>query len=404
MGWFFSLGTSLHRPSRPSRRAPKRNRSWILEDLEGRRLLSQAIQSVVTLPTIGTSNMISGPDGDLWVGVNQTPISAVIDRIGLNGSVTSFSIPENGPGGSFAIDSLTTGPDGYVWFDAQIGPNVNDTQVVIGNVTPAGVVTEFPPIPVPAGLTASAGSIVSGPDGDLWFGSSISTPRLQDFNSQNFIGRVTTAGAVTLFPISSFNAKSQSLSVDSLVAGADGNLWFTEGSGRFVFGRLSPSGVVTRFRIPDLHTAAQVANGPNGSLIVTGLNRKFKDEVFSVTAADAVTRDAVPQAISKAFFKILGSADGSLWLTSAGFQTFKLGEITASGVATSYDLSSFIPGRQNFGTSMVLGQDGNLYLLDSDMGTNEVSDGLPIIPTTVYRLSPSQLPPPIEVSSPRSRG
>ena len=52
MGWFFCSWRSLRRRSRGSRRAPKRNRSLIVEDLEGRRLLSNAIQSLVTLPTV----------------------------------------------------------------------------------------------------------------------------------------------------------------------------------------------------------------------------------------------------------------------------------------------------------------------------------------------------------------
>lgn len=50
MGWLFSAGKSLRRPARESRRAPRRKRSLILEGLEGRQLLSQAIQPLVSLP------------------------------------------------------------------------------------------------------------------------------------------------------------------------------------------------------------------------------------------------------------------------------------------------------------------------------------------------------------------
>ena len=159
MGWFFSSLKSLRRRSRESRRGPKRNRSLMLEDLEGRRLLSQAMHSIVTLPD-ASSNMISGPDGDLWVGVNPTPDTAAIDRIGLNGSVTSFLVPENSAPG-LTMD-LTTGPDGNVWFIADLYYlTSSDNQVVIGKVTPAGEVTEFPPIPVAAGQTAAANSFIS---------------------------------------------------------------------------------------------------------------------------------------------------------------------------------------------------------------------------------------------------
>ncbi len=141
------------------------------------------------------------------------------------------------PGGSspsiIDIVSLTTGPDGNVWFAADVFPASSGNEVVIGDVTPAGQVTEFPPIPVPAGEAAGATEIVSGPGGDLWFDYTVFGPKLQVL-----IGQVTTAGAITLFPVSSFSPKASTL--NSLAAGADGNLWFTDGSGKnFVFGRMS---------------------------------------------------------------------------------------------------------------------------------------------------------------------
>jgi streptogramin lyase len=174
MGWFLSSLKALGRRSWEPRRATKRNRSWIVEDLEGRRLLSHAVQSIVTLPNT-TSLMIAGPGGDLWVAVHPTPSTIAIDRIGLDGSVTQYPVPDNAPNGGFSIGSLTTGPDGNVWFDAEYDSSPSDNQVVVGYVTPEGQVTEFPPIPVPAGQYAVADydAMVGGPGGDLWFGYSV---------------------------------------------------------------------------------------------------------------------------------------------------------------------------------------------------------------------------------------
>ncbi len=390
MGWFFSSLKSCRLPSRQSRRAPKRNRSLILEDLEGRRPLSHAIQSFVTLPvtSLNASNIISGPDGDLWVGVNSiNPNSDLIEKIGLDGSVTSFPVPvpENAPV-QFMIVSLTTGPDGNVWFVADfINSTGTDGQVVIGNVAPTGHVTEFPPIPVPAGQNASVNWIVSGSGGDLWFGYVVADTAYQ---SQNFIGRVTTAGVVTLFPISTIGPAAHAAGGLSLATGADGNLWFTEGFGKdFVFGRMSPSGVVSRFPIRSQAPGApgEVGNGPNSSLIVTVENAKGRNEVFQVSTAGAITRYKVPEAISDAFSNYLGSADGSLWFADTS-GAFKLGRITASGVATTYNLSKLVHSRFHDFDSMAVGPDGNLYVLDP---------ALPAVnhTTTVYRLSPSELPP-----------
>jgi hypothetical protein len=410
MGWSFSSWKPLRRPSRESRPAPRRDRSLSVEDLEGRRLLSGAMQSIATLPSAGTSNLVSGPDGDLWLGVSPTLNTVQIDRIGLDGSVTVFPVPV--PGNAtvqqFWINSLTTGPDGNLWFDATFDPTSTDNQVVIGEMTPTGVVTEFPPIPVPDGLSALASSIVSGPDSDLWFGYSVSSPDTtpptarqlnsasQSLKSQNFIGQVTTAGAVTLFPISSFGPNTPDLF--SVVGGADGNLWFTGWPGKeSAFGRMSPSGVVTRVPIGHLVDPV-VSNGLNGSLIVTGLNARGQDEVLQVTTAGAITRDKIPAATSQVFRNELGAADGSLWFSRGGSGTFEIGQITASGVATSYNLSNFVPGRDNLAESMALGQDGNLYVL------NNVFGGSLITPTTLYRISPSELPAAYGAGKPRSHG
>lgn len=242
-------------------------------------------------------------------------------------------------------------------------------------MTPAGVVTEFPPIPVPAGQNANVSSIVSGPGGDLWFGYTVSASKGQ---SQDFIGRVTTAGAVKLFPISS--ARSNGYGLNSLAAGADGNLWFTESVGDgTVFGRMSPSGVVTDFPVGQVFNE-DVANGPNDSLILTGQTAKGRNEVFRVSTAGALTPYKIPAAISNAYGTYLGAADGSLWFSNESGPN-KLGRITASGVATSYNLSGFV--RSQFPLdSVAVGDDGDLYVLDN-ANTN----------STVYRLSPSKLPP-----------
>ena len=161
--------------------------------------------------------------------------------------MTWFPLPGNLTT-AISIISLTTGPDGNVWFDVGDSSNITSGpttgQTIIGNVTPAGVVTEFPPIPVPAGDSGGPGTIVSGPGGDLWFSYTVNNSNHQ---WQNFIGRVTTDGAITLFPISSFSSKE--LSGFSLAAGADGNLWFAEGTGSNAYadarrGRIAIAGIV----------------------------------------------------------------------------------------------------------------------------------------------------------------
>jgi hypothetical protein len=387
IGRFFSTLTSLRRRTRKGPRSPKRSRSWIVEGLEGRRLLSNAIQPFVTLPNaLGEpSNVISGPGGYLWVGVIPTSNSAAIDRVGLNGSVTSFPVPVPANVGS-SIASLTEGPDGNLWFVVNMGSitgGYDHQQVMIGSMTPAGQVTEFPPIPVTAGPTAYSTGIVSGPGGDLWFDYTVvgSAP-VSD--SQSFIGRVTTAGSVTLFPMSS-GPKSRGVQYP-LVAGADGNLWFTEGSGKdFILGRMTPSGAVTQLPIQS-DDWGQVGSGLNGNLIAIVQRANWRNEVYHVTPAGALRRYNIPAAASDAFSVYLGAADGSLWFTD-GFGSPKIGLITAGGAIRSHNLSHVVQRGNGYLESMALGQDGNLYLLDYDIRGAQAPSA------TLYRLTPSELAP-----------
>lgn len=77
-------------------------------------------------------------------------------------------------------------------------------------MTTAGVLTDFPPI-----QTKQPYNIVAGPDGNLWFSEWLG----------NSIGRITTAGVITEFPIST--AIDQWI-LRGIAVGPDGNIWFTE--------------------------------------------------------------------------------------------------------------------------------------------------------------------------------
>ena len=75
---------------------------------------------------------------------------------------------------------IVAGPDGALWFTEARGDK-------IGRITTTGDVTEYP-IPT-AG--AFAADITVGPDGALWFTES----------SGNKIGRITTKGELTEYPL-----------------------------------------------------------------------------------------------------------------------------------------------------------------------------------------------------------
>jgi streptogramin lyase len=119
------------------------------------------------------ADLTAGPDGNVWFTKRDQ-----IGRITPDGRVRMFS---PGLGGGDEVSSLTTGPDGNLWFTAFNEFRERDRP--IGQMTPAGAVRFFRTAVEPFEITA-------GPDGNLWF----TEPNLER------IGRITPAGVVSEFP------------------------------------------------------------------------------------------------------------------------------------------------------------------------------------------------------------
>ena len=79
----------------------------------------------------------------------------------------------------------------------------------------------------------------------------------------NKIGRISTDGVITEFPIPT--VYSQPIDI---VAGPDGNLWFTELAGNKI-GRITTAGVIGEFALPGPITGpsgpGHIAAGPDGN-------------------------------------------------------------------------------------------------------------------------------------------
>jgi hypothetical protein len=141
------------------------------------------------------------------------------------------------------------GPDGNLWFT---GANFDQNHLLyIGKVTPSGVVSSYP-VPTP---DSAPGGIVAGLDGNLWFTEIVG----------NKIGRITPAGVVSEFPLPTPNSFPQ-----AIPAGPDGNLWFTEASG--AIGTIMPVGVQTEYPLAispgffQLGSPQGITVGPDGNL------------------------------------------------------------------------------------------------------------------------------------------
>jgi hypothetical protein len=176
---------------------------------------------------------------------------------------------------------------------------------MIGRITPAGAVTEFP---IPTANSQPYG-ITAGPDGNLWFTEYLG----------NRVGRITPAGAVTEFAVPT--AGSLPLGI---TAGPDGNLWFTESLG--TVGRVTPAGAVTEFPT----AGSWITAGPDGNLWFTEF---FNNKIGRITPAGAATEYPVPTRNSQPYGITAGS-DGNLWFTEGvGNKVGRINSATLTGSA-----------------------------------------------------------------------
>ncbi len=223
---------------------------------------------------------------------------------------------------------IRMGSDGNLWF-----PVTTTNQ--IGRITTAGVVTEFPIPTAPSGLVG----ITAGPDGNLWFTE----------GNGNKIGRITTAGVITEFPIP---AGAGPLDI---AAGPDGNLWFTETSANKI-GRITTAGVVTgEFPIPTPGAGAyKITAGPDGNLWFSEQNA---GQIGRITTAGVITEFPTPTSGSEPTGIVTGP-DGNLWFAEGGVD--KIGRITTAGVITEFPVLT----ANSFPLDITVGSDGNLWFTE----------------------------------------
>ncbi|MFT3863185.1 MAG: hypothetical protein QM729_02850 [Solirubrobacterales bacterium] len=193
------------------------------------------------------SAIVVGNEGDVWFGVSrrlydeggrQVSSEPLIGRLTPSGEMSEFVIPEAGGD----QNRLALGPEGNIWFTAT---TVNR----VGYVTPDGRVEEFPSL----GYYASPNFLTAGPDGTVWFTMSEKGPLL---------AHTTSSWAPSGFRL---GGEKEYVGEGALVAGPDGRIWFAAESG--VIGRLDPqNGRLSKIVLPD-HTYAQdLALGPEGEV------------------------------------------------------------------------------------------------------------------------------------------
>jgi virginiamycin B lyase len=168
---------------------------------------TDALSSVTTSGTItqvtppGGGNIQGvalGPDGNIWfTDIATRHIGTVISGVPSEFSASTFT---NQPS---TAEDIVAGSDGSLW--------VAEGNLIAQVSTSGTIMNQFSG----AGAIGQGNFITAGPDGALWFTDT----------SNNAIGRITTSGAITEYPLPTGNALPNGITV-----GPDGNLWFTEGA------------------------------------------------------------------------------------------------------------------------------------------------------------------------------
>ncbi|MBI2681260.1 MAG: hypothetical protein HYX25_09680 [Candidatus Solibacter usitatus] len=198
------------------------------------------------------------------------------------------------------------------------------------------MITEFP-VPTSSGTLEQ---IVTGPDGNLWF---------TDFSGQT-IWRMTTAGVTTPFATGG--------NPEGITAGPDGNLWFTQRSGNKI-ARITLSGVITEFQVPTPNCQPYgITAGPDGNIWFTEVEDTVH-QIGRMTLAGVFTEFLIPTA-SSAPYAIVPGPDGNLWFTESAPLANQIGRITLAGDITEFP----IPTAGGAPVEITAGPDGNMWFTE----------------------------------------
>jgi virginiamycin B lyase len=227
------------------------------------------------------SGITVGSDGNLW-------FTLALQGGGL-GSITTAGVVTlyADPGGSYT-QYITTAADGTLWFTESNGS--------VGHRLKNGKIQHFTVGPSDAILNG----IVQGPDGNFWIAETQTRSRLADK-----VFRMSASGKTRGFKVG--------IGPNIICVGPDKALWFTElGSG--VIGRLTTAGKYTEFPIEGSSTAAfGIAAGPDNALW-------FTDEINGGGISRITTDGKITFYTTGSHFTSLANIalgpDGAMWFTS----------------------------------------------------------------------------------------
>jgi streptogramin lyase len=288
--------------------------------------------------------LTTGPDGNLWASGHQfdpqtgAVTDDLIQRISLNGSVTTFSVGTT----SSSPSSIQAGPDGNLWFTE---PDANQ----IGRITPAGQITLFT-VPTPGSQPTG---IVAGPNGNIWFTEAASR-NIGEYFLAGTPPATSAATATALATDVSVPAVGQAIHLTATVTSAAGTpagtVTFFDNNTAVGTASLDAGGqavLATVFRTGGSHSLTAVYNG--SANFAPSRSQALQETVTPDATTTTLTASANPAPVGHtlvltvavtAAFTGAGAPTGLVILRDGG-NTLGFAQLNSSGQA----VFTFIPGQ-----------------------------------------------------------
>jgi virginiamycin B lyase len=188
---------------------------------------------------------------------------------------------------------------------------------------PEGAITEIP-------IHSNVVDIAPGPEGDLWFSENLRERR---------IGKIAPDGKVTKFKM-----LPKGVEPGGLVAGPDGNVWFTFEGGGFAssgggIGRITPKGAVTLFPEPSGLSGSpfEIIAGPDGDLWFdhAAIFTPTGQTIGRITTSGQISEFSAGLTDSSAVTNLTAGTDGNVWFADESSNP-AIGRITPEGQITEF--------------------------------------------------------------------
>ena len=205
---------------------------------------------------------------------------------------------------------------------------------------------------------SSSPAIIAGPDGNVWFTEVSGTIN----GPSSKIGRITPSGKISEFPPNALHGN-----LGSITVGPDGNLWFTDGgfSQGGKIGSITPTGAIKEFPLPASPAdPISITTGADGNLWFTdGLPSQIA-RIERITTIGSIKVFPLPPSDSPG--SITAGPDGNLWFTetiigpkvaNGPSPSGQIGRITPAGKISTYRLpSGGVP------SDITMGPDHNIWI------------------------------------------